>query len=71
VIAARWAALPGERAGARRLAGTADATSPTVTVFGSPPAAMRRTTMSLVMVPRTSPLSPRTSSVPTPSLRIM
>jgi hypothetical protein len=70
VIAAHPPAPPGERAGARRLAGTAVATSPTVTVFGSPPAAMRRTTMSLLMVPLTSSLSPRTSSAPTPSLRI-
>lgn len=69
MIAARHAALPGKRADTGRGA-AADATSPTVTVFGSPPAAMRRTTMSRLIVPWILLFSPRTSSAPTPSSRI-
>jgi hypothetical protein len=46
------------------------ATSPTVTVFGSLPAAILSTTMPLVMIPRNWPSSPHTASAATPSSRI-
>jgi hypothetical protein len=46
------------------------ATSPTVTVFGSLPAAILSTTMSRVMIPRNWPSSPHTASADTPSSRI-
>ena len=69
MITVRRGALTDKRADARR-GDAADATSPTVTVFGSPPAAMRRTTMSRLMVPWILPFFPRTPSAPTPSSRI-
>jgi hypothetical protein len=46
------------------------ATSPTVTVFGSLPAAILSTTMPRVMNPRNWPSSPHTASAATPSSRI-